>query len=597
MDASLTFRDEIIAESSSVKIEPVPMALSFLVALTPLVFSVQLFEPYIAAKEIFVQAGTATVGLLWVFTKRASFSMPAFTPIWVPLLVFAAIGSASILWSVNPAISFAEVQCLATYGLLFVIALDVMRLADARTAILTTLILAGGIEAIYVLVQYFVGDPLFAANSLPGKWQTFGTMGNPNWTGEFLAVAALVALGRLIELRRNALQGLLAGPFANQFTLLALILMVLGLAATLARGAWLAFIIGTLAFLIARGYGTAARSGWCSFTLPRAVAGAALIAVIAVPLWFNQQAINHLFNLKSINGRVLMSVVSWEMIRDAPLTGYGLGTFGLRFPEYQAEVLSQPWAERFIPNASFTTYAHNDYLQIWTEIGVFGLIAFAALIWIVLRRGRALAGNPVELGCWAGVISILVNAAVAFPIHLPTTLMLLVVLIAAVEAAARKKSVRIALVAVPRRITIALVTIVLCVSAFWISYDRVVADTALWRADAALVKNQFDYAEPEIRTAIEHSPIEQVGRLMFGRLLVERGEYAEALTVLNQAQKFGFDVETYDLKATVYAALGQQDNAVESMNELIRLRPDLLWPRDRLAALNLRADGNKENIR
>ena len=593
MDASLTFTDNIIAESSSVKIEIVPMALSILVALTPLVFAVRLFEPYIAAKEIFVQTGTATVGLLWLSAKWAKSSTLAFTPVFVPLLALGVIGLASLLWSVNTAVSFAEVQRMATYGLLFVISLDVMRRPEARAAILTALILAGGIEAVYVLLQYFTGDPLFLTDSLSGKWRTFGTLGNPNLTGEFLAVTSLVALGRVFEIRRNDLQRSLGG----RFTFVALILMVLGLTATLAKGAWLAFIIGTLAFLIARRKGKVARSPSRSFVLASVITGAALIAIVVLPLMSNQQAINHLFNWKSINGRILMSVASWEMIRDAPLTGHGLGTFGLRVPDYQAEVLSQPWAERFIPNASFTSYAHNDYLQLWAELGIFGLLAFVALIWIVLRRGRSLSDNPAALGCWAAVISLLVNAAGAFPFHLPTTLMLFAVLVAAVEAAASKESLRPVQMGRQSLIAFTFVTITICFSAFCFGYDHVVANAALRRAEATLANKQFDGAEPEIRAAIKHNPTEQAGHIMLGRLLLERREFPEALENLNEAQKLGFDAEIFDLKANLYTAFGQHDKAVESLNELIRLRPDLLWPRDRLTALSLRAYENKENAR
>jgi hypothetical protein len=48
------------------------MALCLLVALTPLAFAARLFEPYIAAKEILIQAGTATAALIWFLTARAN---------------------------------------------------------------------------------------------------------------------------------------------------------------------------------------------------------------------------------------------------------------------------------------------------------------------------------------------------------------------------------------------------------------------------------------------------------------------------------------------------------------------------------------------
>lgn len=176
------------------------MALCLMLALTPLIFAVRLFEPYIAAKEVLIQSGTATSALLWILTARANSWALALTPAWIPLLVLALIGAGSLMWSSNPSVSLEQGQYFATYILLFAIALCAMRHAESRTALATVLVMAGSIEAVYVLLQYSFGDPIFFTGQLPGKWQTFGTLGNPNWTGEFLAVAALVSIGRLTDL-------------------------------------------------------------------------------------------------------------------------------------------------------------------------------------------------------------------------------------------------------------------------------------------------------------------------------------------------------------------------------------------------------------
>jgi O-antigen ligase len=459
----------------------------------------------------------------------------------------------------------------------------------------TALVLAGAIEAVYVLLQYSFGDPIFLTGHLPGKWQTFGTLGNPNWTGEFLAVAALVCLGRLIDLRKApATQA--ARSWSRQLTIVVLILMLLALAATLARGAWLAFIIGAAAFLIARRHHRNAQSGLKSSILPLAITGAAGVVVILLPLLSNQAAINHLVNLKSMRGRIWMWAVTWTMIHDAPWTGHGLGTFGLQFPLYQARVFSQAWSAPFLANASFTSYPHNDYLQLWAELGLFGLLAFGALIWIVLKRGRALAGDPLALGCWAAVISLLTNAAVAFPLHLPTTLMLFVVLVAVVEGAVSKKTVGLSK-SVPARIAIALLILVLCFLAYRSSYHRLASESALWRAQAALQSQHWDQADTYITTAIRHAPTRLDGQAMLGRLHFERGEYGEALTALNQAMKLGFDVDVYELKATALEKTGQRAEAIATLNELAWLRPDLQWPRERLSTLKQANEIPEENKR
>jgi O-antigen ligase len=571
------------------------MTLCLLVALVPLAFAASLFEPYIAAKEILIQAGIATVTLIWILTTPAKSWSLALTPAWIPLLALVLIGAASMLWSSSPSTSLKEGQRLLTYLLLFALALHAMRQPESRSMLATALVLAGAIEAVYVLLQYSFGDPIFLTGQLPGKWQTFGTLGNPNWTGEFLAVTALVCLGRLIDLRKAAATQT-AQSWSRQLTLVALILMLLALAATLARGAWLAFIIGAAAFLIARRRYRNAQSRLKSSILPLAITGAAGVVIILLPLLSNQASINHLLNLKSARGRIWMWAVTGTMIRDAPWGGHGLGTFGLQFPLYQARAFSQQWSAPFIANASFTSYPHNDFLQLWAELGLFGLLAFGALIWIVLKRGRVLAGDPVTLGCWAAVISLLINAAVAFPLHLPTTLMLFVVLVAVVEGAASKKTIGLSKSLLPR-IALGLLILVLCVLAYRSSYHRLAAEGALWQAQTALDSQRWDKAETSIRTAIQHAPTRVDGQAMLGRLHLERGEYAEALTALNQAMKLGVDVNVYDWKATALEKTGQRAEAVATLNELVWLRPDLQWPRERLSALKQVNEIHEENKR
>ena len=577
-----TESSRVASEASVTNEGVVVMTLCLIVALTPLIFAARLFEPYIAPKEILVQAATATAAILWLLSLRVNAGTLPITPMWVPVLALALIGAGSVVWSSHPAVSLERGQYFATYILLFAMALSVMRHAEARSALATALTLSGAIVSVYVLLQYTLGDPIFGASDLSGKWRTFGTLGNPNWTGEFLAVTALVSLGQLISIRSSSRSSPTSNRISHHVRLAALILMILALAATLARGAWLAFIIGAIAFVVVRRFSEAPPK-LKSIALGVSATTVAAVAVVVIPLLTSPASVDHLLNLKSVKGRIWMSAVTWKMIEGAPLIGHGLGTFGLLFPNYQAEAFSQPWAEPYISNASFTSYAHNDYLQLWAELGLIGLLAFGALVWIVLKRGKALAGDPIALGCWAGVISLLINAAVAFPFHLPTTLMLFVVLIAAVEAAVPRRKSDLPITNIVPRVAVVVVTLGICFSAYWFSYHRYVSDSALWRAEAALANERWREAETEIRTAILYAPARSEPRIMLARTHLERGEYEQALKALDEAQKLGFDERIFDLKATALDESGDRGAAIAVLNELTRLRPDLKWPRERLS--------------
>lgn len=574
--------DRPIAAPSFARTDLVTVSLCLLAALTPLAFAAPLFEPYTTPKEVLVLAGTATAALLSILAVRRNSWTFTLTPAWLPVIGLLLIGALSILWSANRSASFEEAQRLVIYILLFAVALQAMRRGESRSLLATALILAGALEAIYVLWQFSFGDPFFLASRLPGKWRTFGTLGNPNWTGEFLAVTTLVSLGRSIDLREASKTGS-RSPWPHRLMVVALLLMLLALAATLARGAWLAFVFGAGALMFARHSSSGWRAALKPVLLPLAITGVLAALLVGVPLLANREALDHLLNIKSGRGRIWMWAVTGTMIRDEPLGGYGLGTFSSQFPLFQARTFSRAWSAPFLANASFTTYAHNDYLQLWAELGLFALVLFGVLIWMALKRGRVLGANPVALGCWAALLSLLVNAAVAFPLHLPASLMLFVVLLAVVEATVSKKTITAPR---PARIVIVLLISVLCFLAYRSSYHRLVADAQLARAEAAFKGQQWSEAERFIRAAIYHRPTQMDAHAMLGRLHFERREYQDALRAFDRAMSLGFDVDLYEWKATVLERSGQRAEAIATLQELVWLRPDLIWARQRLSSLS-----------
>jgi tetratricopeptide (TPR) repeat protein len=165
-----------------------------------------------------------------------------------------------------------------------------------------------------------------------------------------------------------------------------------------------------------------------------------------------------------------------------------------------------------------------------------------------------------------------------------------------VEGAASKKTVGLSKSALAR-IAVASFVLVICFLAYRSSYHRFAAETALWRADAALESQRWNEAETYITSAIQHAPTRLDGPAMLGRLHLERGENTEALTALNQAMKLGFDVSVYDWKATALERIGHRAEAVATLNEIAWLRPDLQWPRERLSTLKQVDEIHEENKR
>jgi O-antigen ligase len=88
------------------------------------------------------------------------------------------------------------------------------------------------------------------------------------------------------------------------------------------------------------------------------------------------------------------------MIKDRPLLGWGYGNY---------KKFRDPYYQRY-PQVDTTAHAHNNFLQMWVEGGVFGLSAFLLLFWTILANGwrayRLSAKEPFKNLALGGVLSI-----------------------------------------------------------------------------------------------------------------------------------------------------------------------------------------------
>jgi len=111
-------------------------------------------------------------------------------------------------------------------------------------------------------------------------------------------------------------------------------------------------------------------------------------------------------NLERIN----RWVAAGNMIKDKPLTGVGFGTYPINYYDYRDPLFRTEISEMF-------AQAHNEYLQLWAEIGIGGLLAWLAFFYLLFRNGiRAYRtiDDPdtahLLLGAMAGVLSYLIHA-------------------------------------------------------------------------------------------------------------------------------------------------------------------------------------------
>ena len=92
-------------------------------------------------------------------------------------------------------------------------------------------------------------------------------------------------------------------------------------------------------------------------------------------------------------------LAAWKMIQDHPFFGLGVGTFMANFSKY-------------MPNVSIS-YAHNCYLQIWAETGIFALFSFVGFIvsFVCIGIKRFIVSKDfLLLGLLSGVLGFLAHS-------------------------------------------------------------------------------------------------------------------------------------------------------------------------------------------
>jgi O-antigen ligase len=113
--------------------------------------------------------------------------------------------------------------------------------------------------------------------------------------------------------------------------------------------------------------------------------------------------------LTSIGFRLVAAENTFELIKKRPIFGYGTSSFKATYSPYVAKKYSD-W--RGGPTAD----PHNQYLFVWLENGLIGLLLFLAYIYVAIRQGL----NYQPYGAIAASVLVAVCASSLFNSHFKT---------------------------------------------------------------------------------------------------------------------------------------------------------------------------------
>jgi hypothetical protein len=315
----------------------------------------------------------------------------------------------------DSAASFAVMEPLTgILGALLFVA-DFSRSPEWRTRLWWTIGITGASVALFGLVQRSAGSSLMFPYVDQSRFMFFGPFFYHGNAGSFINLVLPAIAGLLLLSVRKAVDDV-----GRVIWVPSLVLVLVAAGVCFSRTA----LVITAVLGCALGW-------WAMRNLPRTVLSwriclypaLLLIAVVAVvasvgwePMWQKWRILGS--QLNSQNPRLLVSSLSWRMVEDAGVFGFGTGTFELAFPQYMHRL------HTIIPG--IWKYTQQDYLQTVIEWGWLGAAGWFVLLAGGLIRGvRTLRTGNLEFAdrtllfvSLLALLGVLLHALVDYPLQI-----------------------------------------------------------------------------------------------------------------------------------------------------------------------------------
>ena len=180
-----------------------------------------------------------------------------------------------------------------------------------------------------------------------------------------------------------------------------------------------------LVFVALLGQLKAKRKGWMFLVV------LFLTVVVGYGLWIGLDPVLARFeqmrekNFLQLEGRTTIWKDTLHLVREYPLTGTGLGTFGVAFRRYQTDLVN-----------GYVDHAHNDYLEFASETGVPGLaLLFLPILYLFVRMIISFLDDPhryrrsVLLGCIGSTLALLIHSVTDFNLQIPANALIFAVVL------------------------------------------------------------------------------------------------------------------------------------------------------------------------
>jgi len=369
----------------------------------------------ILIKEMFYVAGgslAAVMAAVFIFLGRPYYAdrFPRITLVSVAaVLLLMVVMHFAGAHSPNGPFTFLMLLSLTVLTVSSLLFID-----EAHIRVFTLVMLASSAVMFVYAVLQWQGINVFTWDAaLTRSGRSTGSMGNPNLLGGFASAVIPLGVAYIFSLKNQTMV---------LKTILALVFAALATTAIVAsgtRGSVIGVAAGTAVFLVwfVRNISKSSRK-----LIPAAVLAVVVIAAVAVPM---SSRLSELDPSVEDQGTLQVRKTIWSgalsLFFESPVTGHGPGAFQILFPRYRNPYYS------ILGVSHNTLHAHCEYLEILVDLGIAGLILWAAAAWGML--GYLKKANLLRAGAFAGMAAMLAEALVSVHLRWPPTAWLFATLV------------------------------------------------------------------------------------------------------------------------------------------------------------------------
>jgi len=310
------------------------------------------------------------------------------TPLDIPIMLFLIFCIFSFVNSKDIERSLFMFKVILTGVIIYYLLMDIfIKDNEIIQKFIYFFLASATIVSLIGILQYFTGWPKYfiGVSGLHyiivkgiSNCRVSSTMQHPNLLGQMLILSFFTNLGILFDKRRWFLNKIL--------NFISLGFIGLCIIFTYSRSTWLACFLGLVGFFIIK------------FKEYRSKIIFMIVIFLIIGSLFFQPVIQRIKNtveddLSTIS-RLEAWKSSWVMFKEHPLMGNGLNNFYVIFPRYKTK------------DAPFLMEdAHNTFINLIVETGIFGLISFIWLIFLFLKN--SIFKNDFSLVLSIAVLSLL----------------------------------------------------------------------------------------------------------------------------------------------------------------------------------------------